>query len=571
MTMNVSKEALPMGLLTAVLQSEHTPKLFAGKQTHDAALKLTGQLVRHTDSDDSIVHVVNAALPPGYKGNTLAELPAMIASAREKQFASATREPSVAEMAVGVIKNAGVMLFRDTRDRPFMAVVAPGGGARNYDLNSKTAKAVISRLYYQALGRALSSTTLKEVINALQAEALVEGEKHEVFLRVGGSGAAVYIDLGRQDGLIIEITGEGWRTTCDCPVKFERRPGFGELPAPLDGGAIRPLQALLGLDETNFSLVLALLLNCLRPGPTFMCAFVEGEQGSGKSFLCEIVKSIVDPSVPLSMRLPKDDRDLMIKASHFHLLVFDNASGVKGDMSDALCSLATRGGLATRELYSNDSLTVFSLARPFIINGIADFVHRPDLMERAIPIKLPAIAPSGRKTEEQLRAEFRALLPGMLGALYSIVAAALGNIDHVQPVHMIRMADVAKWLAACEPATDLPPGSLLPLLEQSQAAMVVEKITDLPLVMALREHLAKGPIEDTIGELYMVLLPDKPKGDRTFPASSSQLSRELKRLKPALAKADIFLEIGPHRREGRLVKIWRKDQEEEAPRRLRDF
>ena len=133
-------------------------------------------------------------------------------------------------------------------------------------------------------------------------------------MRIGGSSRVVYIDLGLADGLIIEITANGWRTTHDCSVKFERRPGFGALPVPIEGGSIMPLQTLLGLDETNFRLAIILILNCLRPGPTFMCSLVEGEQGSGKSILCEIIKRIVDPSVPLRMRLPKDDRDLMIKA-----------------------------------------------------------------------------------------------------------------------------------------------------------------------------------------------------------------------------------------------------------------
>jgi hypothetical protein len=570
MTLTISQEAQPMGLITAALQSEHTSKLLAGKHTHDAALRLAGQLVRHTENDALIGQIVGAALPVDYQSDALVKLPEQIKSARAKGFDTAVREPSAAEVAVGIIKNAGVTLFRDTRDRPFIGVVNASGGTLNYELGSKLAKAVINRIYYNAKGKPLSSATLKEVMNALQSEALIEGEKHEVFLRIGG-GNAVYIDLGHADGLIVEITHNGWRTTYDCPIKFERRPGFGTLPLPVEGGAIVPLRTLLGLDETNFRLVIALILNCLRPGPTFMCAFVEGEQGSGKSFLCEIIKCIVDPSVPLRMRLPKDDRDLMIKASHYHLLVFDNASAVKNDMSDALCSLATGGGLATRELYSNDSLTVFTLSRPFIINGIGDFVHRPDLMERAIPLKLPTMPPEGRKTEEQLRAEFKAVLPGLLGALYNVVAEALRNFDAAVPTRMIRMADVAKWIAAAEPATGFPDNTLLPLLEQSQTDMVVDKIADLPLVMSLRKHLAKGPIEDTVGELYLALLPDKPKGDRTFPGSSSHLSRELRRLKPALAKSEILLEIGPHRREGRLIKIWRKGEEEFAPRRINEF
>jgi hypothetical protein len=59
----------------------------------------------------------------------------------------------------------------------------------------------------------------------------------------------------------------------------------------------------------------------------------------------------------------------MIQAKEYHLLVYDNASGMKGDISDALCTLATGGGLATRKLYSDDELQVFTASRPFIING----------------------------------------------------------------------------------------------------------------------------------------------------------------------------------------------------------
>jgi hypothetical protein len=401
-----------------------------------------------------------------------------------------------------------------------------------------------------------------------RATALFDGEKHDVSLRVGRTKDAVYVDLGRTDGLVVEIVAGEWRTVRDSPVKFERHAGFGELPVPVEGGSLRALQELLQLDETNFALLVAYLLICLRPGPTFMCLIVEGDHGSGKSILCEFIKRIIDPNVPLRLRLPKTEQDLMIQANAYYLLSFDNVSGIRGDISDTLCSLATGGGFAKRKLYFDDALSVISLTRAFVINGIGDFVHRPDLMDRAIPLKLPPIVKENRGSEEQLRADFDAILPGVLGALYSIVAEALKNEASVETTGILRMADCAKWLGAAEPATGFPAGTLLPLIEKAQTEMVVDKIADLPLVMLLRKHLAKGAIEDTIGSLYIALLPDKPKGDRTFPGSSSHLSKELKRLKPALAKAEIFLEIGPHRREGRLIQVWRKDQDGAPFRKL---
>ena len=54
----------------------------------------------------------------------------------------------------------------------------------------------------------------------------------------------------------------------------------------------------------------------------------------------------------------------MIQASENALLVFDNASSMKWDMSDALCSLATGSGFSTRKLWTNDDSQTFKRCRP---------------------------------------------------------------------------------------------------------------------------------------------------------------------------------------------------------------
>jgi hypothetical protein len=59
--------------------------ILSGSGTHEAALRLTAKLVGIV-SDEIIVDVISAILPTDYKGNTLDELPEMIASAREKGF-----------------------------------------------------------------------------------------------------------------------------------------------------------------------------------------------------------------------------------------------------------------------------------------------------------------------------------------------------------------------------------------------------------------------------------------------------------------------------------------------------
>ena len=175
----------------------------------------------------------------------------------------------------------------------------------------------------------------------------------------------------------------------------------------------------LGLDDQNYRLLLAFLINALKPQGPYFILLVEGEQGSGKSFFCEIIKRIIDPNIALRLRLPDKPQDLMIQAKEFWLLSFDNTSGMKAEMSDILCSLATGGGIAVRKLYTDEELNVLSYTRPFMINGISGYVTRPDLMERAIPIKLPPMA-EDRTSRRKLNSEQSSMrcCPSVLAALY---------------------------------------------------------------------------------------------------------------------------------------------------------
>jgi hypothetical protein len=62
--------------------------------------------------------------------------------------------------------------------------------------------------------------------------------------------------------------------------------------------------------------------------------------------------------------LPREDRDLFIAATNGHVLVFDNVSGLPAWISDTLCRLATGGGFAVRQLYTDQDEVLFDAARP---------------------------------------------------------------------------------------------------------------------------------------------------------------------------------------------------------------
>ncbi|OYR17417.1 hypothetical protein CEV33_3874 [Brucella grignonensis] len=200
-----------------------------------------------------------------------------------------------------------------------------------------------------------------------------------VYVRVAGDKQQVAIDAGLPDRNIISIKSKGWNVAVETAYRFVRGAGFGQLSAPARGGKLEVLQMFLGLDDQNYRLLAAFLINALKPTGPYFILLVEGEQGSGKSFFCEIIKRIIDPNQAMRLRLPDKPQDLMIQAKEYRLLNFDNASGMSAEMSDSLCSLATGGGLAVRRLYSDGDLYVMSYSRPFVINGIGGYANRPIL------------------------------------------------------------------------------------------------------------------------------------------------------------------------------------------------
>jgi hypothetical protein len=118
---------------------------------------------------------------------------------------------------------------------------------------------------------------------------------------------------------------------------------------------------------------------------------LSSEQGSAKSTFSAILRALLDPDTAPLRALPREDRDLFIAASNGHVLAFDNVSGLPAWISDTLCRLATGGGFAVRQLYTDRDEVLFDAARPVILNGIEDIVTRPDLADRAVFLTLEPI------------------------------------------------------------------------------------------------------------------------------------------------------------------------------------
>jgi energy-coupling factor transporter ATP-binding protein EcfA2 len=559
--------------LEAAFTDENYPKLFAGQETHDAALRFTKRLARYLHDPKLIKEAAASGFPSDYTGNTLTELDRMIKGAFEKNLDQASpnkpgKAPPQKEQMLAVLEASNIRFFKDTNGRALISEATKDGGAINHPVRSSAAKRLLIRLVYESTGKAPTGQALTETLDLFEAIALSGDITDPVFTRIGGHDGRIVVDLATNDRCLVIIGPDGWELSYGSTPRFLSPPGMRALPLPRRGKALRKLQKLLNLSETAYALVLAFLLNCLRPTGPYFCLLVEGEQGSGKSFLCKLLKLIIDPRRVEKIRLPDSERDLAVLANSYYLLVFDNASGMKGDMSDALCTIATGGGIGIRKLFTDEELHEIDVTRPFIINGISGLVTRPDLMERAIHLVLSSMPSDGRKTERQMLAEFDTMLPEILGELYDLVACALRNEASVQAPTNIRMADAAHFLQAAEPGTDLEPGTFLKVLTSAQTELMVEQVSNHPIVVRLRTILAKGPFEGTMGELHQVLVGSDLIRVQNLPRTPAHLSRELERQKPAMQKAGILIS-DRRTRKGKEIRVWLEGVEapidDEAP------
>src|SRR5262249_10259608 len=151
-------------------------------------------------------------------------------------------------------------------------------------------------------------------------------------------------------------------------------------------------------------------------------------------------------------------------------ICMDNISWVSTELSDALCRLATGGGLSKRALYTDDEETILQAQRPAMLNAIEDVGFRSDLLDRSLVLELPRIEPAKRRPEADFWREFNAQYPRILGALLDAVAAALRNLPAVQQSNMAwpRMADFAQWVVAAEESLGLAKGSFLAAYEANR-------------------------------------------------------------------------------------------------------
>jgi hypothetical protein len=335
------------------------------------------------------------------------------------------------------------------------ADVAINDRRETWPIHSNRLRAWLRRCHYEATGTALDAAAIRSTLDLLEARALFDAPEREVHIRIAEHAGQIYLDLADDRWRAVEIGPDGWRVIGSPPVRFRRSAGMLPIPAPERGGSVEALASFLNLSSRNeFVLIVAWLLAALRFGGPYPLLAISGEQGSAKTVLSKLLRSLVDPNLAPVRALAREERDLMIVANNGHLLAFDNLSGLPFWLSDTLCRLASGGSFAVRQLYTDDEEVLFQAARPILLNGIEDVISRPDLADRTLFLTLPPIGDPQRRSEAELWREFEIARPRILGALLDAAAHGLRSLSELRHrlEQLPRMADFTLWTSACETA-----------------------------------------------------------------------------------------------------------------------
>jgi hypothetical protein len=583
--LTIQNAATAVARARAYVFSSGFPDSVAGENGHDALYRCACELVdgfglprtealailrewnlakaRPPENEKQVVHKIDDAI----KNHPVPSLKRLNADSSGAREGAPPLKRGAESQAQVLLRLAGeATLFHDPSRRAF-ATIPVGGHVETHAVRTSDFRLWLKGLFYSEQSRPPAAQAVEDALGMLEAQAVYKGVAANVHVRVARDADRIFIDLADEGWRCVEITTDGWQLISRSSVRFRRPRGLLALPAPERAGSLEALKQYVNCVAADFILILAWLAAALRPTGPYPVLVLTGEQGSAKSTVASILKSLIDPCISVVRSSPRDERDLAIAASNCAVLALDNVSSILPWLSDALCRLSTGGGFATRELYSDDQERVFDAQRPIILNGITDFVDRADLMDRSIFIQLSPIADTERREEREIWTSFKAVAPMLLGALFDAVASGLKLLDEVKLESAPRMADFARFGEAVSQALGKPPGEFLERYRDNRKSANESALDDSPIAAAVRKLVFRAPWAGSASDLLDALngtIHEKTRESKRWPKSPRGMGGAVRRLAPQLRMVGVDVQF-QRTRDARTIEIKSTDNQGNQP------
>ena len=444
------------------------------------------------------------------------------------------------------LMNANCEFFLNTSRETFARICTENGLILKVD--SKAFRDYVSARCWKESQFVAAKESLNSAINIFEGTARNAGDERNIFMRIAELEGTYFLDLCDKKNQVVRIEANGWELMFEPPVMFFRSQNMRPLPEPLAGGDFSKLWDFVNIPKAYQGILTVLLLEWLRDNTTQPLLELIGEQGCGKSLIAKFLRKLIDPNrVPLRGIRQKVE-DAYILASNSHIYTIENASYLKNELQDALCSLSTGGGFAARKLYTDGDEAAFDLRKPVLMNGIDVLVTRPDLLDRTIHINLPRL--KYRIVESALEKNFENAVPDILGGLLDLFSKALGAIPdiNIAPQDLPRLGDFGILGEAVYKVQGKPAGAFLREFEAMRRNAVLRILEATPLGSLIQELVINEVgFEGTFKCLLESLRASDP--NSKLPTSPKALADKLRRLAPALRESGFQIEFPEERKE----------------------
>lgn len=396
--------------------------------------------------------------------------------------------------------------------------------------------------FYKDAGKSARDQSVREALSTLAGLGRFDGQCLPVHIRVAGSAGQYFLDLAVPgDSRAICIEPGRW-FICNSPeVRFTRPEAMQPLPTPISGGSITSLWKIANIPEDQRLLVLAWLVECLRPDTPFPLIELMGEQGTAKSTTHTALRRLIDPNACDLRSAPKSAEDVFVGAGASWIVCYENVSHLSAQIQDALCTVATGGGYAKRKLFTDADESIINVKRPVGINGISAAVTAQDLIDRTLSIEMPIVRERIEVTV--LWRVYEAERSRLLGALLDIAAKALALLPSMRlPAgDKPRLVEFALLGMAVAEAVGQSGAEFMQQFTASRQESIARTIDASPVAGAVLEWFERHPYgrrtsaKALMGEIEQF----RPTYCDAWPKSAKGFADALRRAAPALRQLGV--------------------------------
>lgn len=411
-----------------------------------------------------------------------------------------------------------------------------------YLLKADSFRQMLSAAYYKKHHSHASKQALVEALDIMTGLAIYDAPCERVFLRVAKKDDRYYLELAESgSSRCVCIYPGRWEVFDEAPIKFIRTKTMHSYPSP-DNGDISELLEFINIDREDFILVVAWLIESIRPDTPFPILELIGEQGTAKSTTQNILRQLIDPNACNLRAAPKTIEDIFVCGGANWLISYENISYLSPQMQDAFCVISTGGGFSKRKFFTDAEESIIEVKRPIVINGISACITAQDLIDRTIALELPRV--SVRKELSEIEREFEKRRSYILGGLLNVFAQALERLPAINlpKKNSPRLIEFARLGMAISEVLGMKSAHFLDKFQRARQEAIARVIDGSPEASAIikwfecqhRQHqeLALNVLFDRVSQ-------HKPDYTNKWPRSPRAFGDSLRRLSPALRQMDI--------------------------------